>query len=704
VSLQRSLLLSLIVLILVGIGLDVLIRAVGPGLASALGIEEWLRRTFSLPAAETLRNLLVAAAAGTATILGLVVSISLIVWQTTADRYRSSTIVSFLLRERLGAAVVRLLALGFSYSLWVLALLEILGIRLYASAGLALILSTAAVLSLISYRQVGLLGYLPQSIARSLRQEMIRELQRVTRKKACRSVENYSRQVIASDLQIFSDLITRLKQDNELVDVAACVRELGAVLAYYEQVKHLFHPDSLFFERQQERLGSSGFEIEEAIVSEGLMNPTASIPDHLWLERRLLQVAHGAAEGGLARSPALAEALFRLWSVPLQYAWHWEDPEAVDLILKEVENTSVTAASLEAHELVEQFMSIPWAIVEMIGRGPGTTNAAIVEREPWHGDDQIRDLPWQAQEAAREFGKKISRERAIVGRVITPRSAMILDVARAREPWLTEFRQRMVNRATALCATQLETAVQTASPAAPVIARMALRTLLRIAYHGLKPPDVKSLASQLLQFAAVAEGQDADDLREDSGRAARVFAEHQEWSAAYDLLSVCEAAGGVARSRETDQYRSFALLMDSLLTAAAVYAWGEYYEREDHLAAAGQYVDLPFANLDVIATAIDNHTLWHLMFPTVRHYQWFQPLLLAAHQLEDRPVHDSGIAFSIQKSHPSSLFAHAGGVLALGPQECLEHLVRAVVAARDRSRHHLIAALGALIARRGMAK
>jgi hypothetical protein len=63
------------------------------------------------------------------------------------------------LRERLGAAVVRLLALGFAYSLWVLALLEVFNFRPYASAALALASSTAAVLSLISYRQLGRLGY-----------------------------------------------------------------------------------------------------------------------------------------------------------------------------------------------------------------------------------------------------------------------------------------------------------------------------------------------------------------------------------------------------------------------------------------------------------------------------------------------------------------------------------------------------------------
>src|SRR5206468_3568640 len=185
------------------------------------------------PSADTLRNLLAASAGGTATILGLVLSISLIAWQATADRYRSTTVVAFLLRERTGAAVVRLLALAFAYSLWVLALFEVLGRTPYVSAAAALALSTAAVLSLISYRQAGLLGYLPRNIALGLRAEVARELSRAHRPGAGRSVADYCRRVVASDLQIFDDLIRRLLADGDASDLAAYIDELGHTLTHY---------------------------------------------------------------------------------------------------------------------------------------------------------------------------------------------------------------------------------------------------------------------------------------------------------------------------------------------------------------------------------------------------------------------------------------------------------------------------------------
>ena len=116
VKLQRGLIVYLIVLVVAGLIVDDGLRRASEPVAGYLGVDQWVRANLSKPSPDTLRNVLAASAAGTATILGLVLSISLIAWQTTAERYRSSSIVAFLLRERMGSAVVRLLALAFIYS------------------------------------------------------------------------------------------------------------------------------------------------------------------------------------------------------------------------------------------------------------------------------------------------------------------------------------------------------------------------------------------------------------------------------------------------------------------------------------------------------------------------------------------------------------------------------------------------------------
>jgi hypothetical protein len=700
IKLQRTLFLGLAILIVAGLAADELIRLAWEPTLGRLEVGQWLRSHLSKPSPETLRNLLAAAAGGTATILGLVISISLIVWQATADRYRSSSIVGFLLRERLGAAVVRLLALGFAYSLWVLALLEVLEFRPYASAAFALVLSTAAVLSLISYRHLGLLGYLPRNIARSLRQEIVREVLRAQRKSAGRSVENYSRQVVEADLQIFRDLVVRLRNDSEFLDVGACLEELGAALSTFVQLKHRFPRSSLFFVHRKERLGPSGYAIEEAIGAQGLMSPTTDVPDHLWFERRVLDVVDLAVTQPLLENTDVASALIRAWATALQYAWYNEDPDAVDLILTRIEQAASHPELRSSPGVAEELLTVPWVMVELAGAGFAVDAGAIVHRKPWRGEARIRDLPWKAQEDARELARRIRTELVVTGSVMTPDAEMIREVEKLRQPRLSELQRRLVDRAIGLARSELKSAVSEKSDEATAIAQMTIRTLLRIVHHGLQLPDLAGLAREIVATTGLADQQQVEDLQGASGRAARVLAEHQRWAAAHELLHVSEVAGLLARSQAGEQQRQLRLFFEGLFTAAIVYGWGEFHRRSDHVRAVGPYLQQPYADLDLLADAAAKHQLSGLMFPTVVHYQWVQPLSMAAHALEDRPVFDGGIGYSLEKDHPSDLFAksHLQGV---GPMECLEHLIAAVVDDRTAAREALLNVIASLINKRG---
>jgi hypothetical protein len=687
----------LIFLIAAGFALDALARGLGVEVASWLGIETWLRETFTRPSDDTLRNLLAASAAGTATILGLVLSISLIAWQATADRYRSTSIVAFLLRERVGAAVVRLLALGFAYSLFVLALLEVFGDRPYVSAMLALAISTAAILSLLSYRQAGLLGYLPSNIARSLRQEIVRELRRVRRPNAGRSVEDYGRRVTLEDLRIFDDLLGRLRDEEESSDVARCLGELSQALAHFLLVKHELHPQSLFFERRKELLGPGGFDVEEQIVSEGLMDPTQEVPDHLWFERRVLEIAREVADSRPTDN-AVAQSLIGLWSSALQYAWYRENEDAVDLIMAEVERGAVDSAWLRSSGAAEEFVTIAWLVVEAVGNGLETSAAQIVATEPWKGEPRIRDLPWRAKDQARGLALRVKREKLITGKIVTPEEVMIDELARLRDPELRDLREKLVERALHLCRTQLSAAVSDQDKTSASIARITLRVILRIAHHRIPQQDISSLAQLILRAIDLAEDAEASRLREDAGRAARVLAQQEEWVGAFALLRVAESAGLLVRLEKRDDPETLKLAFDGFFLAAVVYAWGEYYGIDGHVETTGRYVQAPYANLDWLKQLVDEHKLMSIMFPSIIHYHWFQPLTQAAHALPDVPYADGGIGFSLKKDHPSELFA--GASLMFGAQECLDSLIRDAYKEREDKRLELTIVLNELRRRR----
>ena len=696
VSLQRGLVVWLAILVAAGLGADEGVRLAWGPVASHLGVDHWVRANLSKPSPETLRNLLAASAGGTATILGLVLSISLITWQTTAERYRSSSIVAFLLRERMGSAVVRLLALAFAYSLWLLALLEVFRFRPYGSTVFALVLSTLAVLSLLSYRQYGLLGSLPRSLARGLKDEMIREFGRAQRPHAGRSVENYSRQVVAADVQIFRDLLRRLMADEDIADVAACLAELTAASAVYVQAKRRFPPTSLFFAQRKERLGAAGYAIEEAVASQGLMDPTTTTPDHLWFEKAVLAAVDEVATPALLANPDVAERVIRLWGTAVQLAWYGEDPDVVELILGRIDAAAVRPEFRAEPGIAEEFSTLPWVMAELAGAGFTTTSASIVARRPWEGEKRLRNLPWKAQEDGRALASQIETEIFVTGAVVSPAEQQVQEVEAKRGPRLSEARDQLLERAIALCALQLRLAVAEQSASASVIARMSIRTLLRVVHHGLDLPQLGDMADSMRQPLVSASREHLEEVLAAAGRAARVLAERQAWSAAYDMLRVCEDAGLLIRLTSSDSQETIRPFFDGLITAAIVFGWGEYHQRGDHVRETGRYVQPPYANLDALIEASGQHQLGGL-FPNVVHFQWAKPLTIAVGDLPERAVFDDGaIGYDLETEHASPLFARSS-VLGIGPNDLLDALVEAAAAERLQARQGFLDTLAELI-------
>lgn len=696
--LQLPLLGALLILIAFGYGLDDAARHVIPQVTHALGITHWLERTFSKPSEATLAILLAAAAGGTATILGLILSISLIAWQATADRYRSTSIVSFLLRERIGSGVVRLLALAFAYSLWVLALFETQPHRPYASIVLALALATAAVLSLISYRRAGLLGYLPASIANSLCRDMLAAIARARRRGSGRSVQDHSRRVVAEDLQIHRDLLERLIREGDPTDLAAGLNELRVVLNHYATVKHQLDPDSLFFARHGERLPpAGGAEIEEQIVGEGLMNPTQQVTDAHWLEQSIADTVRPVAHSEHVETPLVAEALLRLWAEPLQIAWYLEDNETVKLIFSEVEQIGQNPRIRASERATEQLMTVPWLLVEAAGNGLRTTPEQILATSPWGRERRLRELPWAAQQDARRLGALIRAERTIAGTVITPHQVMVAEVRSWRQARLEQTRRELIDRALGLCRTQLQ-ALTPDDAGGAVVARMTIRLLLRLTHHDLALPEVKGIPAILLNAIEHADAGAAEDLRQDTGRAARRFAQAGQWPAAYGMLRVYAAATYQARVAEQDETRSIQLTFDMLYLAACIHGWGEYHQHTGHATEAGRFVQAPFAQLDMLAEILENHQLPTMLLPAITYQRWFQALIQAVHQLPDRAVRDGGIGYSIEKDHHSPLIARSE--MLFGPEECLEDLVAQTLKAREDARSRLVTVLRMVLQKR----
>jgi hypothetical protein len=593
---------------------------------------------------------------------------------------------------------VRLLALAFAYSLWVLALFEVVGHRPYVSAALAVLLSTAAVVSLIGYRESALLGYLPVGIASSLKDEIIAELDRAGRSSSGRSVQNRTRIILAADLQIFADLLDRLLDEGDPLDLAACLASLGEAFSYYTIIKPTLEPTSMVFARSKQRLRGGGEGIEESILAKGLMTPTSEVPDHLWFERRVLELTRKVSGDPHAlRHAEVTERLFTTCGVALQYAWYLEDPDSVALILGEVESFTTDARVREQPELAEALTNTLWALVEALGNGFSTTAEQIVAREPWK-DSGSTGLPWLAREDARQLVRRIRGEMLIAGEIVTPPRVMIAELEGIRGPRLQEQRHKLLARVLGICRLQLEAVEGPDMPGAPMLARMTIRIVLRIVHHGMDLPDVDDVRTLLLRASVSANDQEGKDLRSEAGLAARVLAGEQLWEACEEMLAFAARSAVIARALEHDTRRQMLLTFDMLFTLAAVYGWGEFHQRPGRVHVGAHYLAAPYVDLDALAALIDNHSLFQLRLPIITYARWFGPLKAAVNEVPERPVFDGGIGFGVERDHPSPLIAQSS--VMFGPPECLEHLVHAAIKQRAMQRTRLLGALVALLKQR----
>ena len=275
-----------------------------------------------------------------------------------------------------------------------------------------------------------------------------------------------------------------------------------------------------------------------------------------------------------ARWPSIlvAKGLFAVWAMPLQVSWYQEDHQAVEILLGELKTLAARPAMRASPETAEPMMTVPWLLVEAAGNGLSTTARQILATKPWGGERRLRQLPWAAQKDARLLGQMITAEHEVAGRTVTPVAVIMAEIEQRRRPRLEEQQRLLCDHAIEYCEAQL-TRLKPGDRGATVIARMTVRTMLRITKHGLPLPRIEALASPLLAAIEGVDSADGEDLRADTARAARVFAAAGEWQAAYQMLRVTAVASVVTRTREgeSDPMRAIQITFDLAYLAACIY-------------------------------------------------------------------------------------------------------------------------------------
>jgi hypothetical protein len=666
---QLGLVANVLALIVIGGAADVVVTRYGSHLGS-LPLGNFARQHLSGPSTGTLDSALAATATATGAVLGLVLTISLITFQATANRYRSDRIVSFLLREQVGTVVVRLLTIGFLYSLWMLFMRGVLpGYPPYVSTALAVLVTTAGIGSLIVYRLHALLGLAPGNVFLALEREMRRELSRLTRRRPGRSVESHARRIVLSDLEITKDLLSTLVAAGDWRAASMGAAGLGRLLDAYIPFKRRIPRSSQWFRQVPVRLGTDAYEITLNFARTGRLPPTDMRPENDWFEHEIYEAIALIPVEGL-KEPALRDALFTLQGHVIQLAWAAHEWGVLTSALDGAESLATAPAVIESAS--REFLEVAWVAVHGISRGLTSSPTLIVETRPWEQREPL-PLPAEAATLGAELGRKIRKEIAITGRVVTNFPAMIAELTPRWARLQAERQAQYLNRALEVGTKHLHAVVAAKSaPQAAIAAETTLRVILLAFAEGAKPTfRMDSLELDIAEAYQLAEPEARTQLREEGVWVAlRTFAEGSELDISLKLLRLASAldvfdqmssstveASGTAAEVAPD-VRSAQQRFELLLQFAYVFGWAEFHQVDGVTERLAPMVSTLFPNTEELLRMFDT-TSSVLVWPFtagVKHRTWFQPLLQAIYELPEVPVFEEGaFGYDLERDHPSQI-------------------------------------------------
>ena len=698
ISAQRGTLFLLIVIFVLGLVIDICLARYG-GTALKLLPTGWqaaVLNNLKLPGAGTMTEILVATVAATATTLGLVLSISLIVFQATGEAYGSNRIISFLLRERVGSSIVRLLAFGFVYSLALLFAVQVFqNFTPYFSVALAATLSALGLLSLITYRVHALSGYIPERLFAQLVNEVQNQIIKAQDTHAGRSVQFRAGEIARQDLEAHKELLTRLAEKNDDDGMAKGIRTLQDLLDFYLRVRRRISDTSPWHPRVKELIrGRTASQIADNLTMQGLMAPSQDVPDRDWFENTVLGII-ATLQSGLTSEQALSwSAVLELYANAMQLALASQEFDVLDKILQSIEQMIADQRVLAQPKLAQRLGEIAWILVEVAGKGFDITAKQIVDTKPWENTGWQRTMPRSLREECRALADKVKLELTISGSVITPYDQLIEEVERSWGSKQKEYRERYVQRGYNIARLLLRTTVASKlNEISPAAAQMVLRCLVRSVTYKFLPTIDSALIFDLDFAYGAASAPDDDDLKATLYAAIRKLSEEQKWKAATMLLGAATAAFYARDKRKgLKDVAAVELLLDLLFTVAYTYGWAEFHGHTETVDALEELVQLLFP-LDSLNPLIGRNGLAStLLVPldtSVRYNQWYQPLTRAAYNLPDvnLEIGDNHM-FGTEKQHDSPLYKNFR--MDFGPDEVVEYMVAKLNRLRSEHRTRLI--------------
>ncbi|MHB1131011.1 MAG: DUF2254 family protein [Chloroflexota bacterium] len=439
--------------------------AFGPALRATLGLSQW--------SADAARGVLLLVATSAAVVISILLSVSLLVLQSTAQRY-GNRIVRYLIDEEVGNYILDSLVAALLVSTFGLFTASRVPVSLFTPL-LSIILLTFGVISLVVYRSYVLAFLTPSRSADDLGRNISGAIAKVASGGhfTTPAIVDYLRRRCASwleDLNELGRILAKERGDSE--GVSAAIGALVGVLARYGRIKVRIPEHSAWFPSKtielSEDRGWAYFDQKRLFSNLGLGHPTTTTRDSNWVEDLVLdavrELTHDALSANL--NDSVRTAVIALDALGRDTA-ETEEKAIMSGVLAQLESLSerVTEDNVRSWgaNVANAWLAIGDAHMRQLqGLKPSESLATLIWQKPAEAA-RLR-LPRLQHEVAMGMFAKLALESDYAGHIVTPTNEVMREISESVETTIGGWHRDVLTRTRALLRSCSQRSLQASWP------------------------------------------------------------------------------------------------------------------------------------------------------------------------------------------------------------------------------------------------
>lgn len=406
-----------------------------------------LSNYIQFPSTQIIINLLNAIIQGVATVIGLLLSISLVVLELAANRY-PHRMVRFLIEEKVGTYIVDILVTTLLFSLWTLFLLQRGTIIPYVSILVCVLLTSLSIVFLFVYRKHSLYFFQPRQgflmVSNDARKKIYVIFERGT--KLGRSVTAYLRNIVQERIILMQDFLNvLLDKKNPDPETAYGLVALSSILSLYIEGKRFISAQSEWFPQRGVPVYEKDYAFGLTQIHEELAlgARTKQEPDIDWLDRQVLNVIDDVQRKAIGKGERKClYALVITYKELIEKCFEHQEFSILDRVIKRVSDLGIEIVVKDYPEITNEFYNLIMLIVERSIRGSDLQFMHnVLTKISWLSDNEVLllKLPKMFHEEILSYRKKLETELVIEGRILTPSDWIEKDVIKKISELDTSF-------------------------------------------------------------------------------------------------------------------------------------------------------------------------------------------------------------------------------------------------------------------------